>query len=201
MTTGTKSLLFGVHQFLWHPYTVWRGWRALYGKWPGFWETVAIFVHDIGYWGCERMDDAKGEQHPHFGANLITRLYRWFGPSEYVESNGGYFWLYKLCLYHSRYLAAKYNENPPSKLCWADKMSPVFDPPWFYLLRARLSGELKEYRDNAPIDRSFQTDREWYEWLQKKCEQDARERRPASHRNYAFRPYPSDEVIPIHYHK
>lgn len=191
MTTGTKSLLFGVHQFIWHPITVARGWRRLYGKWPSFWESVAIFVHDWGYWGCEKMDDAKGEQHPVFGAVLVAQLYAWCRAccfwKRYDERRA--FWreieLFRLAKYHSRYLSAA-DEVEPSKLCWADKMSPVFDPPWFYLLRARLSGELAEYRlnhanadqPNSPV----KTDRQWYDWLRRKCELDAKQRRPASHR-------------------
>jgi|GEM_PF-5904394 len=56
----------------------------------------------------------------------------------------------------------------PSKLCWADKLSIIYDPWWVYLPRAWLSGELKEYRYKAaacgavPINAS---NREWYRWF------------------------------------
>lgn len=64
MTTGTKSLLFGVHQFLWHPLTVLLAWVYLYRSFPNPKELLCIFVHDWGYWGCPNMDGPEGERHP-----------------------------------------------------------------------------------------------------------------------------------------
>ena len=150
MTTGTKSLLFGVHQVFLHPYFVWRAWKQLYG--PADWRTlVCIVVHDWGYWGCELMDDTEGEQHPYFAAKIAGRL---FGPK----------W-YDFCLDHSRHLAKK-NGRTPSKLCWADKVSMSHDPMWFYLFRARLSGELAEYRYNArQYVHPWLPDSVWFSWL------------------------------------
>ncbi len=134
MKKGTKSLLFGVHQFIWHPFTVWRAWRILYGSNPSWRECVCIVIHDWGYIGCENMDDEKGELHPYWAANVAGRL---FGPA-----------FYDLVLLHSRHLAKKLG-RPPSKLCWADKASMAFDPSWFYIPRALATGELQEYRRNA----------------------------------------------------
>lgn len=133
MNLGTKSLLFGVHQFLWHPIMVWRAWRALYGR-PTWRECVCIVIHDWGYWGKPNMDGPEGERHPLLGAYIAGALF-------------GYDY-YKLVLLHSRYFAQRLGARP-SKLCWADKYSMTFDPPRFYLWRARRSGELAEYRDNA----------------------------------------------------
>lgn len=134
MKTGTKSVLFGVHCFFIHPWFVALGWWRLYGFPfdPRLW--LAFFVHDLGYWGCEKMDDTKGEQHPHFGALIMLRL---FGPE----------W-HNLCLYHSRFLAKKYG-HAPSRLCYADKLVPSLEPWWFYLPRAWASGELWEYLSMA----------------------------------------------------
>jgi len=70
MTVGTKSILFGVHQFLWHPITVGLAWKHLYGVWPNRYEWVAIFCHDLGYWGKSNMDGAEGRTHPKRGAEL-----------------------------------------------------------------------------------------------------------------------------------
>ena len=163
MKRGTKSLLFGVHQFVWHPLTVWRAWNHFYGTRPSFWQTVAIVLHDWGYWGCRAMDDAEGEKHPQAGATLIARLARWAGRGEWAESQ-----YHHLVLYHSRYLAAR-DGVEPSALCWPDKLSVLFDPPWFYLLRARLSGEIKEYRKNAELEfPSWHSDREWYAWYRQR---------------------------------
>lgn len=151
--TGRKSLLFGVHQFIWHPITVWLAWRNLYGR-PSWRECICIIIHDWGYWFCPNMDDAQGQKHPEFGARIAGRL---FG-KEY----------YNLVLFHSRHYASIAGKEP-SKLCWADKLSILYDPKHFYLLRARLSGEIKEYRFNAkqwvPLTAS---DSEWFDWIKEK---------------------------------
>jgi hypothetical protein len=144
MRIGTKSLLIGVHQFIWHPYLVTLAWRKLYGSWPNWKELVCIFIHDWGYWGCPNMNGPEGDQHPERGSEIADFL---FG-MEYSD----------LCLCHSRYMVRKLNEYhqhlgfpqvkfEPSKLCWADKYSLWLEPDWFYLLRARLSGELAEHRE------------------------------------------------------
>ena len=142
MKTGTKSVLFGVHCFLIHPWFVALGWWKLYGFPfdPHLW--VAFFVHDLGYFGCEHMDDAKGEKHVEFGARLMAR---WFDREQtstlWVELTDeitqgiplGYWG--ELCLFHSRFYAKKYS-HLPSRLCYADKLVPSLEPWWFYLPRA-----------------------------------------------------------------
>lgn len=138
MTTGTKSLLFGVHQFAWHPVTVWIAWLRLYRRFPSLRVTACIVFHDWGYWGVKEMDGDDGELHPQFGARLAARLF---------DHDGEYKW-HDFCLHHSRYLSKKIGVEP-SALCWADKLSMIYDPQWFYLFRARLSGELAQYRANA----------------------------------------------------
>lgn len=153
LPVGRRSLLWGVHQFLWHPWVVYRAWRQLYGRRPAWREAVCILVHDWCYWRSPNMDGEEGERHPEYGARLAGWL---FGP-EYHD----------LVLYHSRHYARRHGAAP-SPLCWADKLSILFDPPWFYLLRARLAGELQEYRQQAaragfvPLSA---TDREWFEAL------------------------------------
>ena len=74
MRVGTKSLLFGVHQFLWHPVTVILAWRKLYG-WPSARETVCILVHDGGYWKAADMDGEWGMNHPELGAKIAGSLF------------------------------------------------------------------------------------------------------------------------------
>jgi hypothetical protein len=179
MKRGTKSVLFGVHQFIWHPVTVYLGWLYLYRKLPSFWESIAIIVHDIGYWECENMDDEKGEQHPRVGAKLIRKLALFCGKDWRTAAR--YEWL---VTFHSRYLAAQYQVSP-SALCWADKTSLKFDPAWFYLLRAWLSGELAEYRANAaghiPADASAW---QWFYWIRAKCVGYAKEHTPAEARKW-----------------
>jgi hypothetical protein len=164
MKTGTKSLLFGVHQFLWHPFTVWLAWRFLYGKFPKFWECVAIFFHDWGYWGCDKMDDEHGELHPVRSAMIVSKIMKFFGKS--IADINEIEWM--IC-FHSRYLSARH-EREPSKLAWPDKLCMAFDPQWLYLFRARLSGELTEYRANAvktiPLT---EPDAVWFHWVREKC--------------------------------
>jgi hypothetical protein len=54
----------------------------------------------------------------------------------------------KLCLYHSRYYS-KANNEQPSKLCFADKLSFALTPRWLYLPMVTATGEIKEYLKNA----------------------------------------------------
>jgi len=130
MKVGTKSVLFGAHQFMLHPIFVFIAWWKLYGFPfdPRLW--LAFVVHDLGYWDKLNMDGAEGEKHVEFGANVMARL---FGPA----------WG-ELCLYHSRFYA-KRDGKQFSRLCVADKLAVVLEPWWLYLPRVWLSGELWEY--------------------------------------------------------
>jgi hypothetical protein len=130
MKVGTKSVLFGAHCFLLHPFFVAASWTKLYGfPWdPRLW--VAFFVHDLGYWGKPNMDGEEGETHVEFGAKVMRLL---FG-----EKWGDF------SMYHSRYYA-KRNSRQPSKLCFADKLSFALTPRWLYLPMVNWSGEIKEY--------------------------------------------------------
>jgi len=75
MKIGTKSVLFGAHQFLIHPLFVALAWWQLYGfPWdPRLW--VAFFVHDLGYLGKPNMDGPEGESHPWLGARIMGLLF------------------------------------------------------------------------------------------------------------------------------
>jgi hypothetical protein len=160
---GTKSLLVGVHAFWWHPITVWIAWVRLYKQLPDWRECCCILFHDWGYWGCETMDGKDGIEHPQLGAEIADFFFGW----EY----------YTFVLYHSRHLAKQHNELP-SLLCWPDKFSMMFDPMWFYLLRAELSGEIAEYKQNA-IKGGFVSptcsDWEWLHWLRNRMAQMAKD--------------------------
>ena len=148
---GTKSLIFGIHQVFWHPYTVYRAWKELYGP-PSWKELICIIIHDWGYWGLPDLDGQEGSLHPFFGAGLALK---------YLGMD-----YYDLCLGHSRHLAQMMNRKP-SRLCYADKLSFKYDPRWFYLLRSWLSGELQELRYRSAMNGfvSFdKTHREWYTW-------------------------------------
>ncbi|OPX83402.1 MAG: hypothetical protein A4E53_04641 [Pelotomaculum sp. PtaB.Bin104] len=149
---GRRSLIFGVHQFLWHPFVVYLAWLKLFGR-PSWKEMICIFIHDLGYWNCCDIEGKEGLKHPELGAR-IARVF--LGP-EYVE----------LCLYHSRSYASMIGVRP-SKLCYADKLSIAYEPWWFYLARAWLSGELFEYRSRAAAEHHIPksaSHRSWFEWI------------------------------------
>lgn len=153
MRVGTKSLLFGVHSLLWHPIMVLIAWYKLYGL-PSWKEVICIIIHDWGYWGKPNMDGREGQQHPIIGADFAMILF------------GDEYW--KLCILHSRHYA-KNMSLPPSRLCWADKLSILYEPKRFYLFRARLSGELEEYRSMSHKNGellSTASDEEWFSWIQ-----------------------------------
>lgn len=169
MTTGTKSILFGVHQSLWHPIAVWLAWIWLYRSFPDWKETFCIIIHDWGYAGKKHMDDEEGERHPELGADIAHALFD--------HHNWTY---YDFCLCHSRHYARKL-ELEPSKLCYADKLSILFEFWWTYLPRAWASGELSEYRKKAadtgfiPLSASH---REWFAWIKDRLRAFAQNQRP-----------------------
>lgn len=182
MKIGTKSLLFGYHQFLIHPLFVARAWWKLYGfPWdPRLW--FAFFTHDLGYWGKPNMDGPEGESHPWTGANIMGGLFdhqdQW-GHKKILRS-----WYtvvigsvcdflfghlkdttwYCLTFYHSRFLCRDYNVEP-SQLCYADKLAIVITPTWLQLVLMNLTGEIKEYMEPKPgrTDGRGKSQREWVE--------------------------------------
>lgn len=180
MRTGTKSLLFGVHQFLVHPWFVAWAWHRLYGfpRDPRLW--VAFFIHDLGYWGCRNMDDDEGERHAEWGARLMSRLFdkrgasldeadRWRYSKTMGEALGPWGWF---TLHHSRFYS-KRDGYLPSRLCVADKLANVLMPKWMYLPLASASGEVREYMAMASSAGTKYTDMsigaptksEWYDNL------------------------------------
>jgi hypothetical protein len=163
MNIGTKSLLFGVHQVVWHPITVFFAWYELYGL-PSWNELICIVIHDWGYWGSPNMDGMEGEEHPRWAARWAHWYLDEFKGSGLPHDSATFFKYHDLCLLHSRHYARRVNIQP-SKLCWADKLSIKYDPWWLYLPRAWLSGELAEYRSlHASMGENFKTHKEWYKW-------------------------------------
>ncbi len=133
MKVGTKSLLFGVHQFVLHPLLVLIAWRIIFHRFPKFYELCAIITHDWGYWGSPNMDGPEGERHPEYSASF------WFmWENEFCDK------VSKEILGHSRFYASK-NGNKISNLFRADKFSGALYPKWLYLLLGNFSGEIKEY--------------------------------------------------------
>lgn len=133
---GSRSLLFGAHQFALHPLFVALAWRKLYGGWPRRWaEWVAIVCHDWGYWGLGDMDGAEGERHPRGGADLAHRLCDRGGSTRWWQFAAG----------HTRSFAGLAGIHT-SPLMPADKLATVLMPLWLYAALCWLSGEWLEYR-------------------------------------------------------
>jgi hypothetical protein len=110
MQIGTKTLLFGNHQFLIYPFFVWLAWIRIHGKLPNWKEMICIFIHDWGYWGKPNVDGPEGEQHPVWAAWWALRH---FDPILNRQWTMRY---YHLCMFHSSSMAKKC-EQKVSKLC------------------------------------------------------------------------------------
>lgn len=163
MNIGTKSVLFGAHCFLIHPWFVALAWWKLYGFPfdPRLW--VAFFVHDLGYVGKPNMDGLEGERHPLLGARIMSMFdkgypkQRWVAnvgilsdPDEPVWEKDGldYGTWGEFTLLHSRYLAKSLGKQP-SRLCAADKLAIALTPAWIYLPMVNATGEIYEYMGRA----------------------------------------------------
>jgi len=130
MTIGTRSVLYGAHCAVLHPWFLAVAWCKLYGfPWdPRLW--ASFWLHDIGYISKPNMDGSEGETHVELGARIMGLL---FGESWAAFTAA-----------HSRYWA-KRNGRHFSRLCVADKLAFVLTPAWLYLPMTRATGELSEY--------------------------------------------------------
>ena len=134
MTMGTKSILFGAHCFLVHPFYVAKAWATLYGPPRDLRLWLSFFVHDLGYFGKRNIDGPEGQEHVLLGGAIMRRLC------------GSWWEDFTVC--HSRCWAKKRGRSF-SRLCVADKLAFVITPLWLYLPMARATGEIKEYMRNA----------------------------------------------------
>lgn len=134
MLVGTKSILYGGHQFIIHPiilfFCYWRLYSFPFD--PRLW--VCFVVHDWGYFGCKDMDGYTGKYHPVFGASIVRVLF------------GGKWCVF--CVTHSRKIVeilrkATEIDYRISKLGVADKLAIVYTPLWMYCRE-----ELSEYIRN-----------------------------------------------------
>jgi len=138
MKLGTRSLIFGCHQFIIHPFFILKAWRIIYkGHYPPgrWWERwLVALTHDWGYWGCATMDGFCGDDHSKFGARIIYEITKDL-------------WWYEEVLYHSRFYAARMGAVP-STFCWVDKLAITIMPRYLWVILAKLSGEGREYLAN-----------------------------------------------------
>lgn len=145
MSTATKTILFGTHNFIVHPIFVFIAWLIRYRKLPSMGQLLAIFVHDLGLFGKDDIDGESGESHP-------EAVYRWLLRQ---SDKSGLAWLKKVyfeaaeeVVGHSRFYAMKYNHKL-SKLFQADKLGVGLYPSWLYIMLGTLSGEINEYMTRA----------------------------------------------------
>ncbi len=147
LRTGTKTVLFGYHQFLLHPFILAVAWKKLYGFPcdPRLW--ASFFLHDIGYLCKPNIDGVEGQLHPFDGALIMHFLF---------DSADDAAW-YHFVLYHSRTIAKTYFA-PLSRLGYADKLAVLLSPKWLLRVLYFFSGELTEYMKNCEVS----TWDEWY---------------------------------------
>lgn len=155
MKIGTKSLLFGGHQFILHPIHVFIAWWIAYGfpKDPRLW--IAFVVHDWGYWGKDNIDGEEGETHPELGGKIMHWLF---------DKKNETKW-YNFTRFHSRSYALLHG-GTISKLCIADKLAFCIPSKWLYLFFTSLTGEIKEYMttSRAKFGKDPYTNKsEWYD--------------------------------------
>ena len=148
MNIGTKSLLYGYHQFILHPLIVAACWTRLYGFPfdPRLW--VCFVVHDWGYWGKPNLDGPEGETHVELGARIMARLFDDSPLATVMDICFGFrpqgsSWKV-FSLYHSRFYARR-DKVEPSRLCYADKAAIAWTPSVVQLTLMRFTGEWKEY--------------------------------------------------------
>lgn len=79
MTSGTKSFLFGCHQFILHPLFVTIAWKKYYKKFPNWREFICILIHDIGVFGINYLNEGEKDGHWIRGAQLSYKLFGWWG--------------------------------------------------------------------------------------------------------------------------
>ncbi len=75
MKQGTVSVLVGCHSPV-HSLVVLVAWLKLYRSWPAPWQIVCIFLHDIGHWGKDYLDDYElKKRHAQLGAKVCGKLF------------------------------------------------------------------------------------------------------------------------------
>lgn len=116
ISQGTISALIGCHSIS-HSVLVILAWKQLFGFYPKPWEIICIFLHDIGHFGLDYLDNPEQKAiHWRLGARVAGKLFGtkgyWFCASH--DSNSPY------C-----------NPEKHSHIFKADKYSPLLSPHWF----------------------------------------------------------------------
>lgn len=124
MKQGTISVLVGCHSPV-HSYYVVRAWKKLYGEWPRPWQIACIFLHDIGHWGTDYLDNFEEKKEHWWLGTWIA--YRVFGPKGSMLVGGH----------------CEYSTRRKSKLFYADKYSWYISSPYWIWLNCFTEPKLK----------------------------------------------------------
>ena len=109
---GTISVLCGCHSPI-HSIIVIIAWRKLYGSLPNWWQTICIFLHDIGHWGKDYLNNYEQKrQHSVLGAQIAKKLFGQKG-SDFINGHN------------------QYNGAEKSLLYKPDKYSYIISPIWW----------------------------------------------------------------------
>lgn len=174
MKIGTKSVLFGAHQFILHPLLLIIGWYLEYGFnrvrirfakreiprsiWDvprrAYDEQILTSLWDPRLWVAFIVHDLGYWGKPNMDGSE-GETHPEFGAAVMRRLFGEPWGEFVLC--HSRYYAKRLGK-PLSPLCYADKRVIIIEPWWLYLPRVWATGELAEFiavaqrRATAPIE-------------------------------------------------
>lgn len=150
MRAGSKTLLFGTHNFIIHPIFVFIAWIIRYRSLPDLSEFIAICLHDVGLWGLPNLDGEEGEMHPQRIGNWLRCISMKFSDGTVIATRWQNIFekAAQIVYGHSRFYAMKYDLKL-SKLFQADKLAVGLYPSWLYIFLGTLSGEIDEYMIKA----------------------------------------------------
>lgn len=124
MAQGTVSVLLGCHSPL-HSIMVLIAWCKLYRKPPKLWQACCIFLHDIGHWGKNYLDNYEEKtHHAELGAKVAGKLFGKKG--------------YDLIIGH-----CSYNGQARSELYEPDKYSWIITPLWWMIMNTWFEPKLQ----------------------------------------------------------
>jgi hypothetical protein len=127
MKQGTVSIFLGCHSLI-HSLFVLKAWIKLYHKLPSFWELTCIFLHDVGHYNTDYLDNIEEKKnHWKLGAELGGKL---FGQK-------GYDFIAGHC---------EYSGFPRSKLYKPDKISQIHPYWWSFIYQTFEPKLIKGYK-------------------------------------------------------
>jgi hypothetical protein len=155
MPVGTRTLLFGCHQFIIHPvFVLLASWRLFGLRYMMNWrEWLAAFVHDWGYWGCADIDGIDGAHHPirSVSGTIVSRILGTYMDITTAYNLRHYIQRHSWFAITKIYMESIYGVPEPflSRLYYSDKLGSAMVPSWLWATQAWLTGEGVEYLQNS----------------------------------------------------